>query len=210
LAGLEETVALIEKTGRRGVAIVADVSDESQVSEMVRVALETFGKVDILINNAGITDETVTGLDRENWDEVMSDNLTGAFLCTKAVVPQMLERGSGKIVNISSDTGKMAYPLRSPFAAAKWGMLDFSATLSQELGPHNIQVNAICAGPTADEGMSVGEPGRTKLEVEEMYLQGTEIKRIVDPQHLPAAVVFFCSSEADSITGEALEIAGAL
>ena len=211
---LEQTVSEINSLGRRSLFCVTDVSNESQVSTMVSSALDAFGHIDILVNNAGITGPTaaVTNVTRDVWDEVMAINLTGAFLCARAVVPHMIARGSGKIVNISSIAGKMAYALRSPYAASKWGMLGLSCTLAQELGPHNIQVNAICPGPTAGERMTgviagrAKEMGRSVEEIERMFVEGTALKRMVDPKHIAAAVVFLCSGESDSITGEALEV----
>ena len=106
----------------------------------------------------------------------------------------------------------MAYALRSPYAASKWGMLGLSSTLAQELGPHNIQVNAICPGPTAGPRMTgviagrANEMGLTVEEVERVYVEGTALKRMVDPKHVAAAVIFFCSENGNSITGEALDI----
>jgi NAD(P)-dependent dehydrogenase (short-subunit alcohol dehydrogenase family) len=211
---LEQTVSQIEALGARGMLTVTDVSDESQIEEMIAAATKSFGKVDILVNNAGIAGPTaqVTNLSREDWDHVMAVNLTGAFLCARAVIPQMIERRSGKIVNISSVAGKMAYALRSPYAASKWGMLGLSASLAQELGPYNIQVNAICPGPTSGERMEAVISGRARElgvsfeEIEKAYVAGTALKRMADPKHVAAAVVFFCSEEGNSITGEALEI----
>jgi len=211
---LEQTASEINSLGTRSLSCVTDVSEELQVNSMVNTALENFGHIDILVNNAGITGPTapITNLTRDAWDEVMAINLTGAFLCARAVIPHMISRGSGKIVNISSIAGKMAYALRSSYAASKWGMLGLSATLAQELGPYNIQVNAICPGPTAGERMSgvivqrAKELGRSVEEVERMYVEGTALKRMVDPKHVAAAAVFFSSSESDSITGEALEV----
>ncbi|HJX90384.1 MAG TPA: SDR family oxidoreductase [Pyrinomonadaceae bacterium] len=211
---LEQTVTEIETQGRRALAIVTDVSNEVQVNELINKTLATFGRVDILVNNAGIAGPTaaVTNLSRAAWDEVMAVNLTSAFLCSRAVIPHMSERSSGKIVNISSVAGKMAYALRSPYAASKWGMIGLSASLAQELGAFNIQVNAICPGPTAGERMTsviagrAKELGRSADEVERLYLENTALKRMVDPKHVAAAVVFFCSEAGDSITGEALEV----
>jgi Dehydrogenases with different specificities (related to short-chain alcohol dehydrogenases) len=211
---LEQTVTEIETQGRRALAIVTDVSNEVQVNELINKTLATFGRVDILVNNAGIAGPTaaVTNLSRAAWDEVMAVNLTSAFLCSRAVIPHMSERRSGKIVNISSVAGKMAYALRSPYAASKWGMIGLSASLAQELGAFNIQVNAICPGPTAGERMTsviagrAKELGRSADEVERLYLENTALKRMVDPKHVAAAVVFFCSEAGDSITGEALEV----
>jgi NAD(P)-dependent dehydrogenase (short-subunit alcohol dehydrogenase family) len=211
---LEQTAVEIESIGRQALVSVTDVSNESQVRQMVSKALESLGRIDILVNNAGITGPTapVTNVSRDDWDEVIAVNLTGAFLCARAVIPHMVQRGSGKIINISSIAGKMAYALRSPYAASKWGMLGLSCTLAQELGPHNIQVNAICPGPTAGPRMTgviagrAKELGRSVEEVERAYVEGTALKRMVDPKHVAAAVIFFCSEEGNSITGEALEI----
>ena len=211
---LEQTASEINQLGRRSLVCVIDVSDESQVNSMVKSALEKFGHVDILVNNAGITGPTapVTNVTLDAWDEVIAINLTGAFLCARAVVPHMISRHSGKIVNISSVAGKMAYALRSSYAASKWGMLGLSCTLAQELGPHNIQVNAICPGPTAGERMTgviagrAKELGQSAEDVERMYVEGTALKRMVDPKHVAAAAIFLCSDESTSITGEALEI----
>ena len=211
---LESTVAEIEKLGRRGVLTVTDVAQESEVLEMVNVAIEKLGHIDILVNNAGIVGPTapITNISRAEWDEVMAVNLTGAFLCSRAVVPHMIERRSGRIINISSIAGKLGYALRSPYAASKWAMLGLSRTLAQELGPHNIQVNAICPGPTAGERMErvitnrAREMGRSFEEVEREYVQGTALKRMVDPDHVAATVLFFCSEEGSSITGEAINV----
>ena len=211
---LEQTVTEIESQGRQALAIVTDVSNEVQVNELINETLATFGRIDVLVNNAGIAGPTaaVTNLSREAWDEVMAVNLTGAFLCSRSVIPHMSERRSGKIINISSVAGKMAYALRSPYAASKWGMIGFSASLAQELGVYNIQVNAICPGPTAGDRMTsviagrAKELGRSADDVERLYLENTALKRMVDPKHVAAAVVFFCSEAGDSITGEALEV----
>ena len=213
---LEQTASQIKSLGRRSLICVTDVSNESQVDTMVNTALQAFGHIDILVNNAGVTGPTaaITNVTRDAWDEVMAINLTGAFLCARAVVPHMIARRSGKIVNISSIAGKMAYALRSPYAASKWGMLGLSCTLAQELGPYNIQVNAICPGPTAGERMTGVIAGRAKEmnrsveEIERMYVEGTALKRMVDPMHVAAAVVFLCSADSDSMTGEALEVSG--
>ena len=211
---LEKTAAEIADLGGQSIFTVTDVSNEMQVTEMVNVAFRTFGHIDILVNNAGITGPTapVTDLHRDEWDEVMAINLTGAFLCARSVVPYMIQQRSGRIINISSVAGKMAYALRSAYCASKWGMLGLSSTLALELGPHNIQVNAICPGPTAGERMTgvIGgrarELGRSTEEVERMYIEGTALKRMVDPKHVAAAVIYFCSEDSNSVTGEALEV----
>ncbi len=168
---LAESVALIEKLGRRALSAVTDLSDESQVNEMVHVALASFGKVDILVNNAGTTQPA---------------DLSEAFLCAKAVIPQMLEKDSGKIVNVGLDSRVSSDPQGIQKVDALWGMLDFSETLAQELEPHHIQVTAIC--PASNKS----RPESNREELNETF----------DPQQVAAAVVFHCSSEGVRITGE--------
>ena len=204
----------IHHLGRQAIVLKTDVSDEAQVAAMADAALREFGRIDILVNNAGAVGPTtpIAKLSRAEWDEVIAVNLTGAFLCARAVIPHMVSRGSGCIINIASIAGKLAYALRSPYAVSKWGMLGLSRTLAQELGPNNIRVNAICPGPTAGERMSAviegraKELGRPREEVEQNYVEGTALKRMVDPAHVAAAVVFLASTEGSSITGEAIDI----
>lgn len=211
---LEHVAHEIHHLGRHAIVVRTDVSDEAQVAAMADTALREFQRIDILVNNAGAVGPTtpLAKLSREEWDSVLAVNLTGAFLCSRAVIPQMMSQGSGAIINIASIAGRLAYALRSPYAVSKWGMLGLSRTLAQELGPHNIRVNAICPGPTAGERMSAVIEGRAKElgqpreEVERNYLEGTALKRMVDPAHVAAAVVFLASNEGSSITGEAIDI----
>jgi len=202
---LEKTAAEIQALGRRAVVALADVTSESQVSEMFDSAIQAFGRVDILVNNAGIAGPTapVTNLSREDWDEVLAVNLTGAFLCARAVIPQMVERRSGKIINISSVAGKMAYALRSPYSASKWGMLGLSASLAQELGPHNIQVNAICPGffPSKMTNTMLGATGKIVLE-------GTPTGRLGNEEDLKGLAVLLASEASRHITGQAIAVDG--
>src|SRR6266478_5282063 len=186
--GLESTAQEIEQLARRSSVVVADVSQESQVAAVVDSALQSFGRIDILVNNAGVAGPTapVTNVTRKEWDEVLAVNLTSAFLCAKAVIPHMIQRQSG--------------------------MIGLSATLAQELGPHNIQVNAICPGPTAGERMHAviagraRELGQSETEVERLYVEGTALKRMVDPEHVAAMVLLLVSDEGSSITGEAIDV----
>jgi NAD(P)-dependent dehydrogenase (short-subunit alcohol dehydrogenase family) len=211
---LQQTAREIIDLGRRAIAIVTDVSREEDIATMVQTALAEFGSVNILVNNAGIVGPTapITDVSRRDWDETMAVNLTSAFLCAKAILPGMIARGSGKIINIASIAGRMAYALRAPYAVSKWGMIGLTRTLAQEAGPHNIQVNAVLPGPTAGERMSrviaqrAEQLGRTAAEVEKEYVGGTALKRMVDPAHVAATVVFLASSEGDSITGQAIDV----
>jgi NAD(P)-dependent dehydrogenase (short-subunit alcohol dehydrogenase family) len=213
-AALNGVAHEIHELGRKAIVLKTDVSNESEVAAMTQAAIDAFQRIDILVNNAGLVGPTtpLANLSKDEWDQVIAVNLTGAFLCSRAVIPQMIEQGSGCIINIASIAGKLAYALRSPYAVSKWGMLGLSRTLAQELGPNHIRVNAICPGPTAGERMSgviagrAKELGRPAEEVERAYLDGTALKQMVDPAHIAAAVVFLASKEGSSITGEAIDI----
>lgn len=215
---LEETASEIRALGRGGLGFTCDVSDEEKVQAMVESAICVFGKVDILVNNAGIVGPTapITKVSRREWDETIAINVTGAFLCARSVLPGMIERRSGKIINIASVAGRMAYALRAPYAVSKWGMIGLTRTLAQEVGPYNIQVNAVLPGPTAGERMQrviderAEEMGKTAGEVEMQYVQSTALKRMVDPQHVASTVVFLASPESDSITGQSIEVAAGI
>jgi NAD(P)-dependent dehydrogenase (short-subunit alcohol dehydrogenase family) len=211
---LRQTAAAIQRLGQQALAIVTNVSQEKEVEAMVESALSEFGGVNILVNNAGIAGPTapITNVSRKDWEETIAVNLTSAFLCARAVLPGMIERRSGKIINISSVAGRMAYALRGPYSVSKWGMIGLTKTLAQEVGPHNIQVNAILPGPTAGERMQAvieqraQELGRSAEEVERLYVEGTALKRMVDPAHVAAMAVFLASGDGDSITGQAIDV----
>jgi NAD(P)-dependent dehydrogenase (short-subunit alcohol dehydrogenase family) len=211
---LEDTSTEVKTLGRKSIAMVADVSRDTDIDRTVNAALAEFGQVDILVNNVGIAGPTapVTSISRSEWDECMAVNLTSAFLFARAVIPGMIERRSGKIINISSIAGKLGYAFRSPYAASKWAMIGLTRTLALELGADNIQVNAICPGPTAGERIDgviaarARELGRSVAEVEQQYIAATALKRMVDPEHVAAMVVFLASDSGGSITGEAFDI----
>jgi NAD(P)-dependent dehydrogenase (short-subunit alcohol dehydrogenase family) len=212
---LHDVAREIQALGRRSIAVTADVSNELQVRDLVNTTREELGSIDILVNNVGIAGPTapLTEVTTAEWDETMAVNLRSAFLCSKAVIPPMIERRSGKIINISSIAGKIGYALRCPYAASKWGMIGLSQSLAQELGPSNIQVNTICPGPTDGERMRsvianrARELGKPETEVESIYVAGTALKRMVNPNHVAEAVVFLASASGDSITGVALDVA---
>jgi NAD(P)-dependent dehydrogenase (short-subunit alcohol dehydrogenase family) len=211
---LQQTEREIAELGRRALALVINVSRDEEVEALVQSTLAEFGSVNVLVNNVGIVGPTapITGVTRAEWDETLAVNLTSAFLCCRAVLPSMIERNSGKIINISSVAGRMAYALRAPYAVSKWGMIGLTKTLAQEAGPHGIQVNAVLPGPTAGERMQhvidqrAQELGRSSAEVEKDYVAATALKRMVDPEHVAAMVVFLASSDGDSITGQAIDV----
>src|SRR4030095_10947351 len=149
----EEKIRAVQKeirdAGGRALAMHTDVADEGSVQRMVSATLDEFGQIDILINNAGVAGPTalVPNVSREEWDQTLGINLTGAFLCAKHALPHMTPRGTGRIINITSIAGLQAYAFRSPYCASKWGMIGLTQTLAEECGRYNITVNAIAPGP---------------------------------------------------------------
>ena len=211
---LESTAAEIRALGRRAIAVVADVTEEPAVAELVRRTLAELGGIDVLVNNAGVTGPTAPAdeVSLEDWDRTLAVNLTGAFLCAKAVLPHMAARGRGKIVNIASIAGHIGYALRAPYAVSKWGMIGLTLTLAQEWGARGIQVNAISPGPVSGERIErvirtrAEQTGRTIEETEREYLSKLAIPRFVDPAHVAATALFLASSESDSITGDVVRV----
>ncbi len=213
-SAVNSTAAEIRAKGARSIAIVCDVSDEEAVGHMVAATVREFGTIDVLVNNAGIIGPTavVTEVSREDWDHTIAVNLTGAFLCAKAVLPHMAERGRGKIINISSVAGHKGYPLRSPYSVSKWGMIGLSQTLAAEWGRYNIQVNTISPGPVRGDRMDevirrrAEQSDRRIDDVAREYLVKLALDRFVEPDHIAATAVFLASGESDSITGEVIQV----
>ncbi len=209
-----QTADEIKNLGRRASAVVTDVTRDDEVASMADRALAEFGRVDILVNNAGIIGPTapVTEVSRDDWDRVLAVNLTGAFLCTRALLPGMIRRRSGRIVNIASTAAKNVTSLRSPYAASKWGLIGLTMTVAKEVGKHDINVNAVCPGPV--EGGRINtvianqaeQQGRAVKDVTQDYINQTLLGRFVPADDVAAMVAFLASDEANNITGQALEV----
>lgn len=202
----KEMVSAIEAAGSQGCYIAADVSQFSQVESMTAVVLERFGAIDVLINNAGITrDATLLKMTLEQWNQVIGVNLSGVFHCTKAVAPQMVERGKGKIINTSSIVGLFGNFGQTNYAAAKAGLIGMTKTWARELGPKGITVNAVAPGFIATEMVK---------RMPEKVLQGmrerTPSRRLGEPRDIANAYLFLASDEADFINGAVLNVDGGL
>ena len=222
--GLDSVVEEVEALGRKALAIVADHTKSQQVKEMVAKVLAKFGHIDILVNGAGIMGpyrEGALDYPDEEWDAVIASNLTGPFLCSKAVGRAMVEKGNGgKIINISSNTGKLASSNRIiAYGAAKAGLINVTQTLARELAPHRINVNAICPGATASElisGMAIRNEMRAKnigneeatANVMANRLPNIPLGWVAQPENQADAIAFLASKQADHITGAALNIDG--
>jgi 3-oxoacyl-[acyl-carrier protein] reductase len=203
---LDQTVSLV--TSQDGVAKgwIGDVSDAAQVDRVVQEVLATWGKIDILINNAGITrDNLLLRMKDDEWDSVLRVNLRGAFVCCRAVARSMLKAHSGRIVNIASISGIIGNPGQANYSASKAGLIALTKTLARELASRNITVNAVAPGFIATD-MSA----KLGAEVIEGIKQRTPLGRLGDPQDVADAVLFLCSDAASFITGHVLTVDGGL
>ncbi|HXG92246.1 MAG TPA: SDR family NAD(P)-dependent oxidoreductase [Blastocatellia bacterium] len=213
---IDEVADEIRKLGGRALTVVTDVADEASIERMVRATLDEFGAIDVLVNNAGIAGPTgpATKISREDWDQTLAVNLTGAWLCAKHALPAMIERRSGRIINITSVAGLIGYALRSPYAASKWAMIGLTQTLAQEVGGYNITVNAVAPGPVRGPRIEsvirhrAAEMGRTYEEVERDYVEPLALKRMVEEDDIAAAALFLASEDGRNITGETIEVSG--
>ncbi len=149
----EDTTREVKELGRKSFAIQADVCNRSQVEAMAHETLDKFGKIDVLVNNAGGPKHSVAVMEMSetDWDEVVEVNLKSVFLCSQVVAKSMMERKKGNIINIASISAFVAYPLCAPYGASKAGVINFTRTMANVLGPHNIRVNAVAPGSISTE-----------------------------------------------------------
>jgi 3-oxoacyl-[acyl-carrier protein] reductase len=197
-AQAEETVRELAANGVKTAMFRADVSNDQDVDAMVNAFLETFGTIDILINNAGIVrDTTLKKMSRQDWDDVLATNLTGVFVCTKAVINHMREAGSGRIINISSIIAQTGNIGQSNYAAAKAGILGFTKSVAREVARRGITVNAIAPGFIQTDMLNT-IPGAIKTRLTEEIPLG----RFGLPEEIACAAVFLASDMASYITGQ--------
>ena len=214
-AEMEETAALAEAEGVQALAVDCDVTDWAQVSALAKTALDRFGRIDILVTNAGVISVApVVAMSEEQWDRVVDVNLKGMFLCCKAVIGHMMERRSGRIITMSSQAGRRGAPALAHYCTTKWGVIGFTQSLALELAPFNVTVNAVCPGEV-DTAMwrehllpaLAGAQGGSQDEAWERYVrERVPLGRPQSPEDIGQAVVFLC--RADNITGEALNVTG--
>jgi len=195
----------IEREGGDAIAVRADVSRGDEVDNLVRATKDRFGRIDILVNNAGVmVTKEVLETTEDDWDRTIDVNLKGAYLCSKAVAPIMLEQRTGTIINISSNSG-LYHPSAMRFTeyvVSKAGMNGLTKALALALGPH-ITVNAICPGWIRTDMMEEIDP-----EVHERILAETALARWGTPEDVAASAAFLASPDAGFITGELLIVAG--
>lgn len=213
-----------EIRGEDGVALPLgiDVSNAEEVGRMVQLALDTYGQIDILVNNAGgsgnIGLDHIEDISEELWDQIVDGNLKSAFLCCRAVVPHMKTRRSGKIVNFSSMTARGTFgargtsAVRLPYAGAKSGIIGFTFQLAKDLGPFNINVNAVMPGFVLTEPGARVADRFTELSQQEQahQISGIPMGRPGQPQEVAAVVAFLVSDDASYVSGAVIPVSGGL
>jgi len=205
----------IASLGRESLALQCDVSKRESVTKMVNAAIERFGRIDILINNAGIAkSQPLTKMTDDFWQEIIAVNLTGTYLCTQAVIGGMIKRESGRVINIASITAKQGMPYISAYTASKHGVLGFTKSIAMEVASKGITVNAICPSYVETDMAQLaidnisGKTGRTPAEARETLEAMNPQHRLVTPEEVAAVAVLLASEDGRGINGQGINICG--
>lgn len=189
---LEAVAEEVRRLDRRALVVPCDVTAEDQVKAMVAAALLEYGRVDVLVNNAGLgAFRPIYGTNLGNWNNMLAVNLTSTFLCTKHVWQAMRSRGGGSVINVSSLSGTRAYPLYASYSASKWGQIGFTKTASEEGKPYCIRVNAIAPG---------------KVDTNMRASVAEDKSKILKPEDCVGAALFLAADESRYVTGQVIEI----
>jgi len=217
LAGAGANVAVLDLDGTtaaataaalptKSVGVEADITDSAQVAAAVAAAVSALGPIDVLVNNAGWDKiEPFLDNDESDWDLIISINLKGPIIVTRAVLDQMIERRSGAIVNIASDAGRVGSSGEAVYSAAKGGVIAFTKTLAREMARNRIRVNCVCPGPT-DTALLATMDDKLRAGLE----RAIPMRRIAEPSDIAPAVVFLASDAAGYVTGQTLSVSGGL
>ena len=195
---------------------MADVTDEDEMQQFFAQVTAVFAGVDIFISNAGTGGPAgpLDALQYDAWQACLSVNLNGAFLGARWASEMMRAQGAGVILFMSSSSGLHGVPMRSPYVAAKWGLIGLTKTLAMELGPSGVRVNAICPGAVEGDRMQhvleieANATGRSLKEMRQQYSQGVSLRRFVSPEDIADMAVFLSSEAARQVTGQALAVDG--
>ncbi len=220
--GLSSVVSEIEAEGRQALGIFSDVSDSAQVDDMIKQALDRFGKIDILVNNAGSRPGRdrvlVVDLEEDAFDEVMRVNVRGTYLCSRAVARHMVARGGGgKIIIISSGAGKRGIARYAVYCASKFALVGFTQALAQEMAAHKVNVNAICPGLVDTERVdfiaaALAAEGESAEEHRALMVQERSTRvpmgRIAQGGDIANMAAFLSSAESDYVTGLSISVSG--
>jgi NAD(P)-dependent dehydrogenase (short-subunit alcohol dehydrogenase family) len=215
---VRETAAAVTAKGRKSLAIEADMGSVSDINRMVAETIATFGKIDVLVNNAGVTRRAyIMDLTEADWDRIHRVNSKGVFFCLQRVAREMIPRRSGHIINIASIAGKgFAGTSNAIYAASKGAVISLTKTAAQQLGSHNINVNAVCPGIVRTRlyldlvSTIAQKESVSSEEIERRYVEGVPLKRANEPEDIAAMVVFLASPGARNITGQSFNVDGGL
>jgi NAD(P)-dependent dehydrogenase (short-subunit alcohol dehydrogenase family) len=214
LAGRSDAIEPVA-AATQALAVRADVSREADVVRIFERCADRYGRLDVLVNNAGVTGPMATAAEMpmDEWDETMAINVRGVLLCTKYAIPLMRRTDGGSIVNISSLTGLRGYPARSAYAASKFAVIGITESVAQEVGPFGIRVNALCPGAVRGELMDrvvarrVALEGRTAREIiKTAYEDVAALRKFVEPEEVAKAALFLATDGASAITGERIKV----
>ena len=206
LAGVQGVAKEIEAMGRKAIAVESNISIKQHADALVEAAVGEFGKIDVFVNNAGITrDNLIMRMDEAEWDAVISVNLKGTFNCIKAVTRPMMKQRNGKIINISSIVGVMGNAGQANYSASKAGVIGLTKSAAKELAARNVQVNSVAPGYIETE-MTKNLPET----IRENYLAVIPLKRPGAPEDVANVVLFLASPLSDYMTGQVLHVDGGM
>jgi len=211
---MQETVEALKKIGAPAIHIQTDVSKEADCARMAAETVKAFGRIDILVNNAGIAGPTkrITDMSLAEWQETLDIDLTGTWLATRAVLPTMDRQRSGNILNISSGAGRRGYPMRSPYAASKWGMIGLTQTTAGEWGSRGIRCNCICPGPIAGDRIERVMRARAEAlkvpyeQVRANFLSQAALNRMATEEECARVALFLVGDASAGMTGQTLNV----
>ncbi len=214
-AQIDAVAAELNGAGGRAEPVVCDVTDETSVAELARVARERMGRIDILVNNAGVAHSApLHRIELDDWNRLFAVNATGSFLCTRAFVPGMVERGWGRVVNIASVAALSGAKYIAAYAAAKHAVLGLTRSVAAEVAANGVTVNAVCPG-FVDTDMTresveriVAKTGMSKDQALRAILDQSPQGRLIAPEEVAHAVLALCDDKAKSITGQAIVLDG--
>ncbi|MEK6437516.1 SDR family NAD(P)-dependent oxidoreductase [Pseudonocardia sp. T1-2H] len=205
----KETADAIGAGGNTALGIRADVTDRDSVDALVEQAHAQFGRIDVLVNNAG-WDKASPFVDSDpaDWDRVIAINLYGVLHTCKAVLPIMAEQGYGSVVNLASDAGRVGSSGEAVYSAAKGGVIAFTKTIAREMARHQVRANVVCPGPT--DTALFASMGGDNPKLREGLTRAIPFRRLAQPADLAGMVAFFASDEASYITGQTVSVSGGL
>jgi 2-hydroxycyclohexanecarboxyl-CoA dehydrogenase len=208
----EVVTAAVETLGVKGLALPVDLTRRADVERMAGEALAQFGQIDILVNNAGWDRMGLfLDTDEDTWDRIIAVNLKAILYVCKAVLPPMVARGAGKVVNVASDAGRVGSSGEAVYSATKGAVIAFSKALAREMARHRITVNVVCPGLTETPLLqSLRDQSPQMEKILEAVTRATPLGRVATPEEIASAVAFFASPEADFVTGQTLSVSGGL